>query len=381
MNTVRHHATLFYYDGPQVFEGRDAIGGHYVGLLVDSGASANRYLLAGVAPERLREFRLGSLDLRALLMSNPDSPWFLANGDADLAQPLKLESQSSPWADCPYLPDAGFVLHDAPASSASLQEARARNNLVLELAVEPPEAATEHRIRARTLAGLLTHTQTLLKHAYGAALRELSIDTRKSLDRTDAHLMDVIIPAAPGSFRVVLEAAKGPDMLGQNELARALTIVDELFASTSSPSDTVTRVKNRRGHLAAAYVRLLKFLAVNRSGLRYSWAEPSFAVERHHALADKETQPIIDALSGIANLGSESLQLTGELDKVDRQNGSWRLLTADGAEAGKTKENGPSLEGLKIGSSYRFTCEEDIQEHESSGREVRTLYLTAHEPL
>ena len=222
MNTVRHHATLFYYDGPQVFEGRDAIGGHYVGLLVDSGSSANRYLLAGVAPERLREFRLGSLDLRALLMSNPDSPWFLANGDADLAQPLKLESQSSPWADCPYLPDAGFVLHDAPASSASLQEARARNNLVLELAVEPPEAATEHRIRARTLAGLLTHTQILLKHAYGAALRELSIDNRKSLDRTDAHLMDVIIPAAPGSFRVVLEAAKGPDMLGQNELAVAV---------------------------------------------------------------------------------------------------------------------------------------------------------------
>ena len=381
MNTVRHHATLFCYDGPQVFEARDAIGGHYVGVLVDSGESANCYLLAGVAPERLREFRLGSLDLRTLLLSNPESRWFLANGDADLTQPLELEAQTSPLAECPHLPDAGFVLHDAPTASASLHEARARNNLVLELAVEPPEAATEHRIRARTLAGLLTHTQTLLKHAYGAALRELSIDTRKSLDRTDAHLMDVIIPAAPGSFRVVLEAANRPDMLGQNELARALTIVDELFASPSSPSATVLKVKNRRGHLAAAYVRLLKFLTANRSGLSYSWAEPSFAVERRHALADKETQPIIDALSGIANLGSESLQLTGELDKVDRQNGSWRLLTADGAEAGKIKDGGPSLEGLKIGASYRFTCEEDIQEHESSGREVRTLYLTAHEPL
>ncbi len=47
-----------------------------------------------------------------------------------------------------HLPDAGFVLHDAPATSVSLQEARARNNLVLEPADEPPEAATEHRIRA-----------------------------------------------------------------------------------------------------------------------------------------------------------------------------------------------------------------------------------------
>lgn len=29
MKSVRHHATLFYHDGPQVFESRDAIGGHY----------------------------------------------------------------------------------------------------------------------------------------------------------------------------------------------------------------------------------------------------------------------------------------------------------------------------------------------------------------
>ncbi len=381
MITIRHHATLFYYDGPQVFEARDAIGGHYIGLLVETGPNQNRYLVAGVAPERLREFRLGSLDLRALFVGGTEAPWFMANGDAELIQPLALELQGTSLASCPHLPDEGFVLHEQPASSASLHEARSRNNLVLEIAVEPPEAATEHRIRARTLAGLLTHTQTLLKHAYGAALRELSIDVRKSLDRTDAHLMDVIIPAASGSFRVVLEAAKTPDMLGQNELARALRIVDDMFEATANPQATVTRVKQHRGHVAAAYVRLLKFLAAHRSGLRYAWAEPSFAVSRQYTLAEKETQPIIDALSGIANLGSESVTLVGALDKADRKNGSWRLVTNDGAESGQTKADGPSIEGLKIGASYRFTCEEDIQEHEGSGREVRTLSLVSHEPV
>lgn len=381
MTSIRHHSTLFYYDGPQVFEARDFIGGHYVGLLAEIGADNNRYLVVGVAPERLREFRLGLLDLRTLLLTSTDSPWYLANGDAEMLKPLRLERQNADLATCPYLPDEGFLLHEHPASSASLQEARARNNLVLEIAVEPPEAATEHRIRARTLAGLLMHTQTLLKHAYGAALRELSIDTRKSLDRTDAHLMDVIIPAATGSFRVVLEAAKTPDMLGQNELARALRIVDEMFEATASPQATVTKVKQHRGHVAAAYVRLLKFLAAHRSGLRYAWAEPSFVAARHYILAEKETQPIIDALSGIANLGSETVTLVGELDKADRKNGSWRLLTADGAESGQTKPAGPSIEGLKIGASYRFICEEDLQEHEGSGREVRTLSLVSYEPI
>ena len=29
MKTVLHTTTLFYYDGPQIFEARDSIGGHY----------------------------------------------------------------------------------------------------------------------------------------------------------------------------------------------------------------------------------------------------------------------------------------------------------------------------------------------------------------
>ena len=43
------------------------------------------------------------------------------------------------------------------------------------------------------------------------------------------------------------------------------------------------------------------------------------------------------------------------------------------------KPDGPSLEGLKIGGRYQFTCLEEIEESES-GREQRTLYLVEHEP-
>ncbi len=43
MKTIRHTATLFYYDGPQVFEARDAIGGHYVAVMVEpEGAQDDR---------------------------------------------------------------------------------------------------------------------------------------------------------------------------------------------------------------------------------------------------------------------------------------------------------------------------------------------------
>lgn len=380
MKTIRHTTTLFYYDGPQVFEARDAIGGHYVAVMVDPQDGQDRYLVAGVAPERLRQFRSGILDLRALLAESGEEEWYLATTTAGLGQPLTLFPQRTPLTESGLLPDAGFVLHDRPAEELALKEARERNNLVLEVAVDPPEAAAEHRIRVGTLIGLLGHVQMMVKHAYGAALRELTPDNRRTIDKTDAHLMDVVIPAAAGSFRVVLEAAKTPDLLGQSELTRALQRVDVLFENAANPQKALATVKAHRGHLAGAYLRLLRFLVQHKTGLRYSWAEPGFAKPTYRSVSGAEAGPLVDVLSGVSNLGGESVTLVGAFEKANRGTGAWGLLTADGLFSGKVKEGGPSLEGLKIGGNYKFSCMEEIEEVEGTGRELRTLYLNEHEP-
>jgi hypothetical protein len=265
MKTIRHTATLFYYDGSQVFEARDAIGGHYVAVMVEPQDGLDRYLVAGVEPERLRQFRAGLLDLRSLLVERAVEDWYLAFALTGLSEPLELQIAQGRLGESALLPDAGFVLHDRPAEELALREARARNNLVLEVAVEPPEAAEEHRIRVGTLVGLLNHVQMLVKHAYGAALRDLALSTRRAIDRSNAHLMDVVIPATEGSFRIVLEAAKTPDLLGQSELARALGRVDVLFEKTANPEQAAEVVRAHRGHLAGAYLRLLRFLIQHKT--------------------------------------------------------------------------------------------------------------------
>jgi len=380
MKSIRHTTTLFYYDGPQVFEARDTIGGHYVAVMVASENDSDRYLVTGVAPERLRQFRAGTLDLRSLLSESGDEGWYLTTVAAGLDQPLALEPQTRPLASSDYLPDEGFLLHDRPTEELALKEARQRNNLVLEIAAEPPEAAAEHRIHVGTLIGLLGHVQTMIKHAYGAALRELSPDDRRAIDKTDAHMMDVVIPAAAGSFRVVLEAAKTPDLLGQSELARALQRVDVLFENAADPAKALATVKAHRGHLAGAYLRLLRFLVQHKTGLRYSWAEPNFTKPSYRAVGEGEAGPLVEVLSGISNLGGESVTLVGEFEKVNRSTGAWGLKTEDGLQSGKVRDGGPSLDGLKVGGRYKFACVEEIEEVEGTGREQRTLYLIEHEP-
>lgn len=379
MKTIRYTTTLFYYDGPQIFEARDAIGGHYIAVMIEPIHGMDRYLLAGVEPEKLRQFRMGSLDLRTLLLNRVEEEWYIAMPAGGFENALALELQTDALAASPDLPDPGFVLHDRPASTETVREARARNNLILEIVLEPPEATEQHRIHANTLAGLLSNLQTMVKHAYSAAIREIPMTIRRGMDRSDAYLLDVVVPAAPGSFRFVLEAANAPDMFGYSELSRALQRIDQFFEHVGNPQQTLTMVKAHRGHLAGSYLRLLRFLVQSRSGLRYAWAEPNFREARKYAVSEAEAGPLADLLSGVSNLGAETVFMVGALKKADVDSGAWRIATVEGDLSGKIKSGGPSLAGLKLENSYRFTCLEEIEETQS-GKEQRTLYLMEHEP-
>ena len=117
MKTVTHVSTLFYYDGPQVFEARDADEITYVGVMVPpSDAGEERCLVVAVTPERLRQFRDGRIDLRSVVLEAGRDGWYLATGNPDRSEQIDIESQSVPLAEEEtLLPDEGFFLPSAHA--------------------------------------------------------------------------------------------------------------------------------------------------------------------------------------------------------------------------------------------------------------------------
>ena len=112
MKTILHTATLLYYDGPQIFEGRDLIGGNYVATLIDDADGADVYAVVGVSPESLRRFRLGAVDLKSLMLETPDEQWYIAKPEGGEGVPIRLQPQTSPLAESDFLPDDGLVLYD-----------------------------------------------------------------------------------------------------------------------------------------------------------------------------------------------------------------------------------------------------------------------------
>jgi hypothetical protein len=112
MTTIRHVETLFYYDGTQVFEGCDAVGGHYVGMMVEPEDEQDRFLIRDVSPENLLLFRSGSLDLRSLLLKGDDYVWYLASAPRASDESFDCVPQEGSVMDSGFLPEPGFLLNE-----------------------------------------------------------------------------------------------------------------------------------------------------------------------------------------------------------------------------------------------------------------------------
>lgn len=117
MQVIRITEVLDYYDGIQIFEGRDAAGGCYVGSLIDQVGAADRYLVTAATPEGRQQFRAGLLDLRTLLLAAPGGRWYLTLDREGGDSPLGLEPQEGRLAETDYLPEPGLVLAGAAVAA------------------------------------------------------------------------------------------------------------------------------------------------------------------------------------------------------------------------------------------------------------------------
>ena len=117
MKLIRLTEILDYYDGIQIFAGRDANGGGYVGSLIAQAGPADRYLATAAAPEHLQQFWPGRRALRTLLLSAPGGRWYLSLDQEGGDTPLHLEPQSGPLTATDYLPEPGLFL-DCTANPA-----------------------------------------------------------------------------------------------------------------------------------------------------------------------------------------------------------------------------------------------------------------------
>ena len=120
--TIRPTKILDYYDGVLVFTAEGDDRQQYVGSIIDTTDGIDRYLVKATTPERISDLKKGKVDLRSLLLENPDDDWFLTfDGDAP-DQPLVLHPQDVALKCTDFLPSEGYFLDDEFDKDAHLTE-------------------------------------------------------------------------------------------------------------------------------------------------------------------------------------------------------------------------------------------------------------------
>jgi len=358
-------ATLLYYDGIQIFEGRDRIGGKYVGVAIELIESKEpAFAIVGVAPTQLQQFRLGQIDLLAIMEARGGDPWFL--GELETTEDglafVMAEDRSGPIPDT-YLPESGlFILHAFdPSNEDVITEAAARSTLALELKIQSQIPSDEHRIRATDLSGLLVNFQSLVKNAY----RKITATVGRANKAFDSlsSLLDVAVPAKPGSFKMILVPAQQNDLFGDADVGRGLELIDELLSSVDDPQATLERVKKYTGHTASSLVKLIRFIVEQNLTIKYSWTSPHGGNVSSRTITQREAVPLLDLLSSTENLQIERFAVTGRLTVLNINSESWRIDSLDSSDhfIGKCAP-GVTVSGLTGGEVYTFVCEEKIEE-------------------
>lgn len=363
---IRHTKTLVYYDGPQVFEARDAIGGHYIAVMGDS--EKLQYLVAGVAPESLHSFFDGVMDLRALVLeSEPDARYTTSTMPGGVDDELEVK----PFREAldGFLPDPGYVPDkDDLLASDLLAHTGQREDLLLEMALEAPAG----RVGTRAYTEVIHQVQTLIKHVL------VSVKGERDSWRLSTGMLDVVTPAARGSLRVLLGTSSQQGPTFNARMSEALRIVDTLFPQGESMREAVLAAKENSPPVAGAYVKLLRLLSKNKTGLRYAWTGGGVRGVRNGSVSRSQAATLANTLTETQPTG-ETFVREGELYRCNSDSGRWGLLTTEGFRLrGRVKHDGPELAGLQVGRDYRFTCE---VERSLIAEDGVITYLVHHEPL
>ncbi len=227
------------------------------------------------------------------------------------------------------------------------------------------------------MSELLKRFQSLIFHVCRDELREHEValpDTEiKQLTE-----MDVVIPAAAGSFKVLLESAKPRDLLGVNHaLVSTLRTVDKLFFSIAGANEPPMQSAKLRGSLHKLD-ELLQFLNRNDTSLNYAWAEPKFETPRSRRMSAKQIRSYIATRKNISEPPTENVQnmtLFGEVERVNRKMKTWGLYTDDGSILkGVVDEDGHQLNGLTVGEQYEFVCLKIMAEGDAEAKYVMKSY-------
>lgn len=368
---------LLYYDTPQLFVARDAIGTNYLCMIVDQNANYDNFACVQISEQKLNYFSTGHIDLRDVFLSPEIKAYYqvhIHDYQSDSYEIVPLENKDLP---AQWLPDEGVFINLDQLQSEIINESKEKAKTIVHLSLNPPESANEPRINALSLSDALLRFQTMLKYAYKKSISRFPYAQRKQMSVQENYQLDVFA-FAPGSFKVKMQSQSFPNLFGETEIVRALHLVDQHVDNINNVESSLKLLSENKGHFANTYINFLKYIADSKCNLSYSWAFSTIKAPVTKQITSDQAQYLYEIFNQQDELEEEIIELIGYFDKVDEKYGKWRLVDQENnAHSGELGEvEGITLKGIIIGTRlYKLVCIEKIIEVVGTSEEKKSIQL------
>lgn len=361
MNTVNSiEKVLVYYDLPQVFVGRDVVGGMYLCLYESSQEEFDVYLGIRISQYRLFELMAGKIDLRSIYTQPEMQVYYTIQGFDEfeiVVSKSVVEDRELPAADY-------FIHYDLDPDDIITKEVADLNKPVFHLGV-----VDEHS-RPDVDVEVLGKVLIAFKGLYSNAMPKLGVTGSRSLRA-------FVEQAA--SFNLHIYADVQPDLFGSSDVDKVFAHIDKML-SFSDTQEYVDCLRKVRGYSLSHYRNLIETLISNQSTLKYKYKTAeldSEPIENYITLTTLKN--IHEMLQRNADLNKENIELKGHFTAVSADRLTWTFEVID--EEGKSKkysgrvDDKDMLDGVTLLSKeYKILCIAQTKVTEVANKE-KTEYM------
>lgn len=360
---------LIYYDVPQLFSAKDAVGSNYLCLLVDDSNDKLQYLTLPVSRQKLTEVVTGIIDLRTAFVISEIDKWFIVS---EFFENTAIASEAD-FKIVPeeFLPDEGCYCEVYDTSEeVIISEVLERDNTIIHFAME--DGMRKHSISANHLSNFVRAFQDLLKHVYKRVMR--TAKTIKDWDKEENYELRAF-GASSSSLNVHFENEGKKDMYKNALIEHGLSKIDEILQYDGHHDTYISYLKQIKGHSIGALKKLINNIIAENVNIKYKWLSPSSnkfsKVNKIILNVDKalEIKKILDSVS--EDLSEEDRVFKGFVKKVDLK-GTWRIFNeSDEKEYSGEALNTSLLSGITTDTKkYKFICLETISADKITDKET-----------
>ena len=361
MNTIISiDRVLVYYDLPQVFVGRDVVGGLYLCIYEGSQEEYDEYLGIRISQYKLFELMAGKIDLRSIYTQPELHTYYTILGFNEFKV---VESKSA--VEERELPAADYFIHyNLDPDDIITKEVIELNKPVFHIGVVDEYSRPD--IDVEVLGKVLI----AFKGLYSNAMPKLGVSCSRSLRA-------FVDQAA--SFNLHIYADVQPDLFGTSDVDKVFAHIDKML-SFSDTNEYVECLRKVRGYSLSHYRNLIETLISNHSTLKYKYKTAeldSEPVENYITITTLKN--IYEILQRNADLNKETIELKGHFTAVSADRLTWTFEVID--EEGKTKkysgkvDDKNMLDGVTLLSKeYKILCVAQTKVTEVANKE-KTEYL------